>query len=98
MPAEVPQHVAERIFDKIEALRLELGGKIDGIGTHFAEESAKCEICRPIVLGNGQKPISDRVGRIEGVVGRLRWALTAIIAPLFVYGCYALLEKWLGIR
>ena len=92
---QISEHLADRIFDKIECLRLELGEKIDGLATHFAEESAKCGICRPVVIGNGKKGIDLRVDRIEGIVGRIRWMLTAVVAPVAVYGVYALLQRWL---
>ena len=89
------EHLVERIFDRIEVLRLGAAREIDAIGKRLTEESAKCSICRPLVLGNGKKGIDVRVDRLEGVVARIRWGLTAVVAPLVVYACYALFERYL---
>jgi hypothetical protein len=97
MSEQLAEHTVDRIFDEIKSLRLELGQKIDAVGVRFVEEAAKCTICRPIVLGNGKKAIDTRVDRLEGVVSRIGWSLTAIVAPLIVYACYALMQRWLRI-
>jgi hypothetical protein len=74
--AELSEHVAERIFDEIKSLRLQLEGRLDG-------------------LGSQANRLDLRVDRIEGIVSRIKWTLSMIVAPLVVYGLYALFQHYL---
>lgn len=89
------EHVTDRIFDAIHALRIELGTKIDSISTKITAQATQCKLCAPVVLGNGKKPIGERMALAEAFISRVRWVLTAIVAPLVVYACYALFERYL---
>ncbi len=95
MAEPASEHLVERIFDRMEALRLELGGKIDAVSTELTRQATRWNVFRPLLEGNGKPAIDVRVDRLEGVVGRIRWGLTAVVAPLVVYACYALFEKYL---
>ncbi len=95
MAGDVTDHLADRIFDELKSVRLELGGKIDVLSKQVTEHAAEWTLLRPILLGNGKPAMAIRVDRIEGIVARVRWVLTAVVAPVAVYGVYALMQRWL---
>lgn len=70
------QGEAERIHERLDDVIKVLGQT----NANLARYSATCEPCRSIVLGNGKKPISDRVTAIETTLSDMRWFVAKSIA------------------
>ncbi len=71
----------DRIHDRIDAVDQKLGH----IEVAVTKIATTCNVCRPMVLGNGGKSIDKRVTILETVSG-LRskgfWALVALVSTL----------------
>jgi hypothetical protein len=60
----------------IQEIRTMLGG----IKESLDRTMAQCDVCRHIVLGNGQEPLAVRVARIEEDKRIGGWLVTKIVA------------------
>jgi len=59
-----------RLHERIDALNDKVDGMRDsmsGINLAMTKIAATCDVCRPIVLGNGHKPIDQRVTILESL-------------------------------
>ena len=85
----------DRIHDRIDAVDSKLG-KIEVAVTKIA---ATCDICRPMVLGNGGQSISERVRVLETTSGWRTtwfWAKIALLSTLCGGAFTAALRAWGG--
>ena len=73
---------------RIHARLDEMGDAMQGINTKLWKFVAICEVCRPIVFGNGGKSIDKRVDRLEQTAGRgsKRWSFWAGAAVSLIAG------------
>jgi hypothetical protein len=53
---------------------------LGGIKESLDRTVAQCEVCRHIVMGNGQEPLAVRVARIEEDKRISGWLITKVIA------------------
>ena len=53
---------------------------LGGIKESLDRTMAQCDVCRHIVLGNGQEPLAVRVARIEEDKKVGTWMVTKVIA------------------
>jgi hypothetical protein len=58
----------------------EIRAMLGGIKGSLDRTVAQCEVCRHIVMGNGQEPLAVRVARIEEDKRIGGWLVTKIIA------------------
>ena len=73
------------LHERINALDKTMGERHEQLVTSLAGIGATCEICRPIVLGNGGDSIDVRVDRLETAAGSRRtwfWFLAAAVISL----------------
>lgn len=90
------QELADRLFGRLNEIHSDLSDKLDALSNRIAAESAKCEICRPIVLGNGHAPMDVRVDRLEQVYrkcSKILWAILGGVGTLAV----GVVSKLLGL-
>jgi hypothetical protein len=58
----------------------EIRSMLGGIKESLDRTVAQCDVCRHIVMGNGQEPLAVRVARIEEDKKVSSWVLTKIVA------------------
>ena len=73
----MPEHI-ERIFARINEIEHHLGTKLDKqtetislLTAAMRSEQDLCKVCRPVVLGNGKSPISERMSLVESHVAEI---------------------------
>lgn len=74
-----------RVHQRIDALDKIMGKRHEQVVTSLAEIGATCEICRPIVFGNGGDSVDKRLDRLEVAAGSRRswfWFLAAAVISL----------------
>lgn len=74
-----------RVHERIDALDKTMGERHEQLVTSLAGISATCEICRPVVLGNGKDSADVRLDRLEIAEGSRRswfWFLAAALISL----------------
>jgi hypothetical protein len=77
----------QRVHQRIDALGDEmradvakLTSEVGALKGAVLESIAKCDLCRPLVMGNGMEPLPVRVARLEESRSVVRWGTGKIIA------------------
>jgi hypothetical protein len=82
-----------RIHERIDLL----AEKIDAMNQTMTRSIAFCEVCRPVVVGNGKPGIDKRVDRLEqrhANSDKWFWVLLGGV-PTVISACVAMFARWL---